>query len=460
MLRKSQEESIPSVSRTKLPQESAIRSLAGIKELQAMAESPRGSQIELSWTTKVPGQVFVLAVQWDPNMDDPFWTLYEANAGLSKQVWNQSFAAADIELLYDVLIMTCGGVDKTKNLSDILKLQPNSAKEEHNKSSPSKPSTSSSLPSLNSNSAASSTPTSGPAFNPNSSPVPGAAPAPAPANDPNAGAIPGYAFPGVVGMPINPGMPSPLPMYNMPPNMAAMPVPYPANIDPATNSWVYAPAPGVTPNVFMAPVAGAASHAGGFSALPIDSSLVNKQVDISLLDLLVKAELLTEPVLAAALKIQDFVRAEKLNLEKAVEILKHHHHKGVTIEDYIYSSGISSPSNRTPSKPVVAKKPEEKEVLAALKLFEQAGLLSADDIKTAEDVSHKHGGDVVSILMAAQKLDDKTLEAARICNTLEKEGSLKLEQCVMIINYCSRSRVDFDEAIVELNWENPRKLKK
>ena len=111
-------------------------------------------------------------------------------------------------------------------------------------------------------------------------------------------------------------------------------------------------------------------------------------------------------------------------------------------------------------KPQKKAKLEDKETQAAFKLLEQAGLLTQDDIKTAQGVRGKHGGDLVSILEAAQKLDNQTLEAAKICNSFEKEGSLKLEQCVILLNYCSRSRVSFDEAISELNWKNPRNAKR
>lgn len=37
---------------------------------------------------------------------------------------------------------------------------------------------------------------------------------------------------------------------------------------------------------------------------------------------------------------------------------------------------------------------------------------------------------------------------------------MKTEQCVIVLNYCNRSRVGFDEAIDELNWENPKHAKK
>src|SRR5271170_1033124 len=112
-------------NRIKLPEEPGIRSVAGFKEFLALAESSKGSQIELSWKTKVPGQRFVLDMQWDSNQKAPFWTLYEEKDGKSQRLWDEPFTLANVDMCYDVLVMTCGGVDPTtKNLAEILKSQP------------------------------------------------------------------------------------------------------------------------------------------------------------------------------------------------------------------------------------------------------------------------------------------------------------------------------------------------
>ena len=75
----------------------------------------------------------------------------------------------------------------------------------------------------------------------------------------------------------------------------------------------------------------------------------------------------------------------------------------------------------------------------------------------ARKVVFRHGGDIRNILQAAGKVDSKTMSAAMICASLVKASSMKVEQCIIALNYCSRSRVGFDEALEELRWENPRK---
>ena len=51
-------------------------------------------------------------------------------------------------------------------------------------------------------------------------------------------------------------------------------------------------------------------------------------------------------------------------------------------------------------------------------------------------------------------------EAAMSCLPLIQLGLMKLEQCVIALQYCSRMRVDFDTALDELGWTKPRKARK
>ncbi|MFX8879627.1 hypothetical protein ABTM72_20100, partial [Acinetobacter baumannii] len=69
----------------------------------------------------------------------------------------------------------------------------------------------------------------------------------------------------------------------------------------------------------------------------------------------------------------------------------------------------------------------------------------------------KHGGDIVQMLTAAGKIDATTYKAAELCVPLIAENKMKVEQCIIALGYCSRSRVDFDSALEEMGWENPRK---
>lgn len=93
----------------------------------------------------------------------------------------------------------------------------------------------------------------------------------------------------------------------------------------------------------------------------------------------------------------------------------------------------------------------------ALDLLVKSGVLLDNDIQTANEVRKKHGGDITKILAAANKLDEKTFEAAVICVQLLRDGAMKLEQVSIALQYCSRMRTSFDDACTEMNWPNPRR---
>jgi hypothetical protein len=196
------------------------------------------------------------------------------------------------------------------------------------------------------------------------------------------------------------------------------------------------------------------------SSLPIDSALVNKNYEMSLINLLKQAELITKPTLDATIKIQNLIQDGTVPFGEGIKILKQHHQKGDSIDTVVHSGASGG---EVPYKePSIASagmskgKPASKEKAAAFELLEKAGLLTTDDLNTAKNVVRKHGGELLSILKAAQKIDDKTFEAAVICVSLLEEDLMKVEQCIIALNYCSRSRVGFDEAMDELSWPNPR----
>ena len=213
--------------------------------------------------------------------------------------------------------------------------------------------------------------------------------------------------------------------------------------------------PGLSGQDFYKSGYSGANKADSFMNLPVDNSLLskqNEQTDISLLDLLVKAELITETTLAATLKTHELVQSGRINSMQAVDLLKREHNKGDNIENY-FDGAISFKESANKAQPnrQINNDP------AIFLLLEQAGLISKADIKSAENVIKKYGGDVASVLQAANKLDEQTYTAAKIASELNKTGLMKLEQAVIILNYCSRSRVSFNEALNELNWPDPRK---
>ena len=129
------------------------------------------------------------------------------------------------------------------------------------------------------------------------------------------------------------------------------------------------------------------------------------------------------------------------------------------------SPAASAPAAAETDKPAAPakkgqKSPEEiQKIRNAFDLLKQAGIITDTDIQTAQTVLRKHGGDIVEILVSAGKFDRNTFEAAHIVRPLIEATLMKLEQAIIVLNYCCRSRVDFDTAIDEMGWQNPRKLR-
>lgn len=231
----------------------------------------------------------------------------------------------------------------------------------------------------------------------------------------------------------------------------------------------------------------AASPAKDNSELkPIDYNMMSKRSNVLIGTLLVEAGLVTMPTLEAALKIQELVRDEKMDQDQAFDALKRLHSMGASIDDYLsptdFKSGkkAGTPGTGAPAKPrppatggaggapsssapssggkgTPLSPEKQREMHGAFDLLQKGGLLQEADIKSASQVRAKHGGDLVQILKSAGKLELKTYDAAVICVKLIQAGKMKVEQCIIALNYCGRSRVGFDEAMEELNWPNPRK---
>ncbi len=454
--------------------------MPGIKQISAQFEEAvqrRGTIVEQPWTTTVPKQQFVLMVQWDQPAEFPLWTLYEENANESKMHWSQTFPPSDVQLMYDVLTMSVeAGSQKTFKIPDELK-----PKDDYDLMKPEP------IPVK-------------------ASPAPAPLPPPPPPPQPQQQQPQGYpqqGYPPPQGYPQPPqgyppqgypqppqgyppqGYPQPQQGYP-PPGYPQYPQPgYPqqAPPQPPVNPNQQSPwnnqfgSPQAQPQQQQSPYQTAApaapkapSPGSGADLRPIDYDMMSKRANVLLGELLVEAGLVPRPTLNAALKIQELVREEKMDPEQAFDALKRLHSMGATIDDYLsptdFRSGksMSKPRSDTPGGAAPSSSsrgpmdPEkQREMHATFDLLQKAGLLSENDLKSAQAVRSKHGGDMVQILKSAGKLEVQTYDAALVCIQLIHVGKMKVEQCIIALNYCSRSRVGFDEAMEELNWPNPRK---
>jgi hypothetical protein len=412
-----------------------IAAVPNEKQLQAQldeATNRRGVIVERPWTMPESKGEYTLMVQWDRGKEFPVWTLYENADSESTMQWSQSFPPSDIPTVFDVVAMSCER-SLTGQRSDGIKI-PDSLR-----------------------------PVAEPCQD----------------NDPKGAAAPGgpgqsaYAYPGQT-QPF-PQQPYPQPGYQNPPYPTA---PYPGQY--VSNQQ---PMPQYNPGVsFQAPFTQAPNSISqnpyshqAFAYETVSSppkapfeDLTAQTPNILLGALLIAADLITEPSLEAALKLQEMVRNGMINAEQAEETLKRFHAMGASIDQYMTQVDLNHKANdskpgapspldqskgaeRTPRQEEIAK------TMTALDMLKKAGLLSDTDLQTALAVRHKHGGDPVTILESAGKLHRKTYETAVICVSLMADNLFKLEQCMIVLNYSARSRIGFDDVIEELGWPNPKK---
>jgi hypothetical protein len=153
-------------------------------------------------------------------------------------------------------------------------------------------------------------------------------------------------------------------------------------------------------------------------------------------ELLVRAGLLSQPCLEAALKLNERARQGRITLDQAAEALARAATRGGRLDD---EDGDAAPA----PKPLDAAR-------KVVDLLLRSGLIGEDDVKIAAGVKAKHGGDSGEILVSAGQIDQVTLKAARRCQEFIDQGRLKFEQAIIALHYCQRMRSELDEALREL----------
>jgi hypothetical protein len=442
---KPRENAGPSTNRLRLDVEQKLPTIYRIEQQLMEAKSRRGCTVELPWTTQKINQLFILSVRWEKGSDLPIWTLYEQNQMESKMLWSEQYPPGDLQIMFDVVAMSITGSDEVASIPE--SLRPKDTAQPMAAAAPA---------------------------------VPQMAPAPATAPPQPAYGAPGYPPPGMSqpGYPPMPGQP-PYPVDpNMPPGY-----PYPYYGTPSgypgapPQGWPYpgaGQAPGQPPAMPNAPSVATAPPppAPAPEVSPqVDYSLVSKRSKLQLGKLLVDSKLITQSTLDAALKIQELVEDGQVPPENAPNALNKWHTKGAAIHEFANLPELEAdqPEDkkraRIDSIPEVSKLPisppkSAAEARGAFDVLKKSGILTEEDIKAASEVRKKHGGDIIQILQSAGKLDKFTFEAAVTSLPLIELGLMKMEQIGIVMQYCSRMRVDFDSAIDELGWQNPRKVRK
>ena len=429
-------------NRLKLPSETGCPAMAKVKFMLEEATNRRGCLVELPWTAG--NASFVSTCQWESTVEEPIWTLYQEESTGSKVIWTQSFAPSDLEFMYDILVMSAPKGTSSTRIPELLK--PEEEEEERKKkieeldTEPDMGSENTSgsypeiapLPQMGGgipmpNQSSSNPPSTTPQQSPPPAPPPQQLPPAQPAHPDQSyyqQPPPGYPPPG--GYPPPPGYP-PHQGYPPPQGYPGYPGQMPPQAPPG-----YQTQPAYNP---YGP-AESTNTAGGL--VPVDYHLLDKRPNVLLGRLLSDAELISETTLEAALKLQELVREEKIESEKAPSVLKRLHKMGGDIESHLTPQDMirkskkkeqaQAPKPQPAAEPADPKAKPKRNLKPAFDLLEKAGILTENDVKDALEVRKKHGGDLVGILEAANKLNRKTVDAAFICLPLIREGLMKSEQ--------------------------------
>jgi hypothetical protein len=478
----------------KLPHEPQLPNMKLVRVLFDECERRRGTTIELSFSHA--GKTYLLMVLWEKGIEFPAWTLYDEAGGDNAMLFSQGFPPSDLDFVLEMIIMSTsqGGAAPVTSGFIPEELRPSAetlaAQAELEAKKPDDIWKQSVARSTHSGMPAQNTvypdplprPEPPPAPPPPPVPMPQMAP-PMPAQMPQQmplqpgyppqppgypqqmppGMVPGAQYPG---MPPQPGYPQPgYPQPGYPPPQPGYPQQLPPpgypQVQPpgyAQQQFPGAPQQGAWPQPAAAP-------APATPSMPIDMGLISKRTDVTLNSLLLESGLLNSQSLDAAMRMQDLVEEKQLSSRDAARVLARYHSKGKTIEQFIAvamqelgDGGSGAPQSGAAAGDAAGQGQQAMvSVKDALDLLVRAGVLTDNDIQTANEVRKKHGGDISKILAAANKLDEKTFEAAIICVPLIREGTMKIEQVSIALQYCSRMRTSFDDACTEMNWPNPRK---
>ena len=449
---------IQTTNRLRLDLETKLPGVSVIEAQLAEAKGRRGCLIELPWTTARANQLFILSVKWDATSDLPIWTLYEQNNMESKMHWSEQYPPGDLQIMYDVVTMSVTSSDPAAQIPENLRPKEFTQPGAVAPSASPQPVQNQMMP-----------PTLGqPLGSPyGAPPFPGMAP-------------PGYPAPAAQQAPQQqpppPQHPYPMdpnavpPGYQYPPQYYNAPPPgYPGAPQPPAG-WPYGP-PGAPPPPGppqqQAPPPPPQTDSRSSS---VDYSLISKRSKMQLGKLLVDASIISPATLEAALKIQELVEDGAILADTAPSALQKWHTKGGSIGEFVNKPEleVEQPEDKKRAKigeiPEVSKLPitppkSAAEARGAFDLLKKAGILTDTDIKAASEVRRKHGGDIIQILQSAGKLDKYTFESTIACLPLVELGLMKMEQVCIAVQYCSRMQVDFDHALDELGWQNPRKLR-
>ncbi|PWU00053.1 MAG: hypothetical protein C5B53_04535 [Candidatus Melainabacteria bacterium] len=151
-------------------------------------------------------------------------------------------------------------------------------------------------------------------------------------------------------------------------------------------------------------------------------------------EILVESGLVSSESRDGALELQKMVAEGKVNAQQAAELLKE-----------VNSQGVA---------PAQALKSMTHLGTQVANLLKMSGLITDEHISKAEEMSTPPIIDLSACLLDASIINRETIEAARQCLELIRDERLKVEQAIVVLSYCVRSRITVKQTLEELAWDH------
>jgi hypothetical protein len=152
-------------------------------------------------------------------------------------------------------------------------------------------------------------------------------------------------------------------------------------------------------------------------------------------ELLLDAGLVSEKQLGAALELQRMVAEKQITPQQAAELMRGVNAYNIPVQEAFKQL-------RHFGSQVVS-------------LIKMAGFLSESQIEEAKADATSPIVDLSLYLFEIGLIDKHMLSIGRDCLRLIREDKIKINQAVVLLNYCTRSNLSIPEALQELAWDQP-----
>lgn len=153
---------------------------------------------------------------------------------------------------------------------------------------------------------------------------------------------------------------------------------------------------------------------------------------------LIEMKLISDRLLGPALRLQELVRKKELRSGHAAQVLMLIHRNNMTMEAALEDMGLSKGALQGWRE--------------ALELLRRSGLVSEVNYQRALEAGDKNPVNIMQAIAATGCVDELLFNAAMRSMQLLQANKIRLEQAIIALHHCARSRNSLDEAIRDLSF--------